>query len=178
VRLVSALTQANKAARDTGGDWAYIKLLYHATPAWSSAGDTWISKSVRWALGYVFTILIGAGLCRWGFHRKRVSAKTVWQDSLPLLSLVVWVPIFVRLLVLAGGIGTFQLHFWPHLGGLSEMMQGSCFENGVVLQRRHVGELIKMLRSPLFDVTVAGILNRLAVARGLTKWVMDPSIIL
>ncbi|KAK0649085.1 hypothetical protein B0T16DRAFT_409388, partial [Cercophora newfieldiana] len=102
----------------------------------------------------------------------------LWQESIPLLSLVVWVPLFVRLLVLAGGIQTFQHHFWPYVGGVREMVRESCCGHGAVFQQRHVEELMDMFRSLPYDIKPKEILDHLAANRGLWRWVMDPTITL
>ena len=177
-RLVSALAFVNKAARSTGGDWAYIKLFDHSQSQWRLRNHDWVLKSMSWSLEYVAAVLTGAGLRRWAFHKKRVSVKVLWQDSLLLLSLVVWVPVFVRLLDLAGGMDSFQHHFWPYVGGVREITREGCCGNGVILQRRHLEEFERIFRSPPYDSQAAEILDQVGREKGLSRWVVDPSIML
>ncbi|KAK0611336.1 hypothetical protein B0T14DRAFT_464421 [Immersiella caudata] len=177
-RLASAFTQANKAARTTGGDWAYIKLFYHPTPTWSAPNDSWTTRMVKWTLIYITAVLIGTGLSKWGFYRRKVTARSLWQESMPLLTLVVWVPPFVGLFYMAGGAHAFQLHFWPYVGGIRELSQEVCCEHGMAFQQRHFEDVTKMFKALPSDLEVADILDQLAATRGLSRWVMDPAIAL
>ncbi|KAK4442609.1 hypothetical protein QBC34DRAFT_225077 [Podospora aff. communis PSN243] len=177
-RLVSAVTQANKAARTTGGDWAYIKLFYHPTPQWSPPKDSWPTRALEWTSMYIVAVLGGVGLIKWGFYRRKITMKDIWQESMPLLTLVVWVPVFVGLIYLAGGAHTLQLHFWPYVGGIRELSREACCEHGMAFQQRYLEEVAVVLGVLPSDLGIANVLDHLAVERGLSRWVMDPAIAL
>jgi len=177
-RLVEALAVANKLERDTGDDWGYIKLFYHLDARYVWRNDDWVVCTLKWVLGYTFGLVAGVGLYRWGYHRKGASMKALWQDSLPLLSLALWIPLFARLFFVAGGVDALRHHFQPYVGGVREMVHGGCCGHGVLLHPRHAGEFLQAFKTPPFDSSAATLLDELTGETGLTKWGMDPSIVL
>ncbi|KAK0724846.1 hypothetical protein B0H67DRAFT_117170 [Lasiosphaeris hirsuta] len=177
-RLTAALPYVDRAARSRGDDWVYIRAFDTPKPTWNLGVNEWMGYTRTLLPLYAVLVVIGVGLYRWGFHRKGASPKALWQDSLPWLTLGLWIPVFARLYVMAGGAETMRHHFKPYPSGVKEMMREGCCGHGVVFQQRHLEEFQGIFRSPPYDLPVAAILDKMADDRGLSKWGIDPSIML
>ncbi|KAK1753713.1 hypothetical protein QBC47DRAFT_47203 [Echria macrotheca] len=181
VALWTALVQIEAAARRGGVDWAYLRLFHPAEGRWTLARADWVFHSVKWAVIYSLAVVGGFGLHRWGCHKKGApggGSKMLLQEALPMLSLGVWIPVFIKLLVLAGGLMAFRRHYLPAAGTVRDMAQDSCCGHGVVFAHARLHEYVGTLRRPPFDFSLPTMLDRLAERRGASRWTIDGSIIL
>ncbi|KAK5651849.1 hypothetical protein OQA88_11618 [Cercophora sp. LCS_1] len=177
-RLVRALSVVEHAARLIGEGWVYLRLFHYPESQWVWKAETWVGLSVKWMVVYMSGVVLGMGLYRWGFHRKGAGLRSVWGESMPWLSLAVWIPVFVRLFLLMGGLAGVKHHAAPWgAGGVREMMQEGCCGHGVVFPGDMLGEYQELFRQPPFEVPIPTLLDRLAEEKALSKWGMDPSLL-